>query len=59
MQIHHVTIHELVNEVRISIGSVHTILCGDLLMRVFHAEAANFGAKALQDMLDCVNGDHR
>lgn len=47
------------NEVRISIGSVHTILCGDLLMRVFHAEAANFGAKALQDMLDCVNGDHR
>jgi len=66
VQDHRVTVRELVEEVGISTGSVHSILTGDLAMRRVSAkfvpklltmEQKQFHLEVSQDMLDYANSD--
>jgi hypothetical protein len=66
MQDHHVTIQELVEEVGISTGLVHSILTDNLAMRrvsskfmlkLLTMEQKQLPLEVLQDMLDYTNSD--
>ena len=66
MQDRHITVQELADEVRVSIGSIHTILTADLGLRRVSAkfmpkllmmEEKKLCLEIAQDMLDCVESD--